>query len=87
MKYNPKVCEKIAQFEGFSALHPLLPQLRRGGMLTQGALAVIYELERLLCEITGMDAFTLQPMAGAHGELTGMMLIAAYHKNKGNKKK
>jgi glycine dehydrogenase subunit 2 len=86
MKYNPKVCEKIAQFEGFSALHPLLPQLRRGGMLTQGALAVIYELERLLCEITGMDAFTLQPMAGAHGELTGMMLIAAYHKNKGNKK-
>ena len=86
MKYNPKVCEKIAQLEGFSALHPLLPQLRRGGMLTQGALAVIYELERLLCEITGMDAFTLQPMAGAHGELTGMMLIAAYHKNKGNKK-
>ena len=86
MKYNPKICEKIAQLEGFSALHPLLPQLRRGGMLTQGALAVIYELERLLCEITGMDAFTLQPMAGAHGELTGMMLIAAYHKNKGNKK-
>ena len=86
MKYNPKVCEKIAQLEGFSSLHPLLPQLRRGGMLTQGALAVIYELERLLCEITGMDAFTLQPMAGAHGELTGMMLIAAYHKNKGNRK-
>jgi glycine dehydrogenase subunit 2 len=72
--------------DGFSSLHPLLPQLRRGGMLTQGALAVIYELEQLLCEITGMDAFTLQPMAGAHGELTGMMLIAAYHKNKGNKK-
>ncbi|MGB7568847.1 MAG: aminomethyl-transferring glycine dehydrogenase subunit GcvPB [Chitinivibrionales bacterium] len=86
MKYNPKVCEKIAQLKGFSSLHPLLPQLRRGGMLTQGALAVIYELERLLCEITGMDAFTLQPMAGAHGELTGMMLIAAYHKNKGNRK-
>jgi glycine dehydrogenase subunit 2 len=86
MKYNPKICEKIAQMEGFSSLHPLLPQLRRGGMLTQGALAVIYELERLLCEITGMEAFTLQPMAGAHGELTGMMLIAAYHKNKGNAK-
>ncbi len=86
MKYNPKACETIAQLEGFSSLHPLLPQLRHGGMLTQGALAVIYELERLLCEITGMDAFTLQPMAGAHGELTGMMLIAAYHKNKGNKK-
>jgi glycine dehydrogenase subunit 2 len=86
MKYNPKMCETIAQLEGFSSLHPLLPQLRRGGMLTQGALAVIYELERLLSEITGMDAFTLQPMAGAHGELTGMMLIAAYHKNKGHKK-
>jgi glycine dehydrogenase subunit 2 len=87
MKYNPKVCEKIASMDGFASLHPLLPQLRRGGMLTQGALAVIYELERLLCEITGMDAYTLQPMAGAHGELTGMMLIAAYHKNKGNQKK
>ncbi|HUI91949.1 MAG TPA: aminomethyl-transferring glycine dehydrogenase subunit GcvPB [Chitinivibrionales bacterium] len=86
MKYNPKICEKISQLEGFAGLHPLLPQLRRGGMLTQGALAVLYELERLLCEITGMDAFTLQPMAGAHGELTGMMLVAAYHKNKGNKK-
>jgi glycine dehydrogenase subunit 2 len=87
MKYNPKICEKIAQLEGFSDLHPLLPQLRHGGMLTQGALAVLYELERLLCEITGMDAFTLQPMAGAHGELTGMMLIAAYHRNKNNNKK
>jgi glycine dehydrogenase subunit 2 len=86
MKYNPKMCETIAQLEGFSSLHPLLPQLRHGGMLTQGALTVIYDLERLLCEITGMDAFTLQPMAGAHGELTGMMLVAAYHKNKGNRK-
>jgi len=55
-------------------------------MLTQGALAVLYELERLLCEISGMDAFTLQPMAGAHGELTGMMLIAAYHRDKGTGK-
>ena len=86
MKYNPKVTEKIAALEGFSALHPLLPQLRRGGMLTQGALAVVYELEQLLCEICGMDAFTTHPMAGAHGELTGMMLIAAYHKDKGNRR-
>lgn len=86
MKYNPKVCEKIAQLEGFSGLHPLLPQLRRGGMLTQGALAVLYELEHFLCEISGMDAFTLQPMAGAHGELTGMMLVAAYHRDRGNRK-
>lgn len=86
MKYNPKITEKIAALEGFSALHPLLPQLRRGGMLTQGALAVVYELEQLLCEICGMDAFTTHPMAGAHGELTGMMLIAAYHKDKGNRR-
>ena len=86
MKYNPKVCEKIAQLEGFVHLHPLLPQLRHGGMLTQGALAVLYELEQILCEITAMDAFTLQPLAGAHGELTGMMIIAAYHRDKGNRK-
>jgi len=86
MKYNPKICEKIASFTGFSDLHPLLPQLRRGGMLTQGALKVIYELEKLLSEICGMDVFTTQPMAGAHGELTGVMLIAAYHKSKGSSK-
>jgi glycine dehydrogenase subunit 2 len=86
MKYNPKVTEKIASMDGFASLHPLLPQLLRGGMLTQGALAVIYELEHLLCEITGMDAFSAHPMAGAHGELTGMMIVAAYHKSKGNKK-
>ena len=83
MKYNPKILEKVAAMPGFAGLHPLLPQLRRGGMLTQGALEVLYELERLLCEITGMDAFTLQPMAGAHGELTGMMLVAAYHRDRG----
>ncbi|MBD3390996.1 MAG: aminotransferase class V-fold PLP-dependent enzyme [Chitinivibrionales bacterium] len=86
MKYNPKFTEKIAQLDGFSSLHPLLPQLRRGGMLTQGALAVLYELESMLCEICGMDAFTLHPMAGAHGELTGMMIIAAYHHDKENNK-
>ena len=86
MKYNPKITEKVASLNGFSQLHPLLPQLRRGGMLTQGALAVLFELEQLLSEITGMDAFTMHPMAGAHGELTGMMLIAAYHKDKGNRK-
>ncbi|MBN1578933.1 MAG: aminomethyl-transferring glycine dehydrogenase subunit GcvPB [Chitinispirillaceae bacterium] len=86
MKYNPKVMEKIAALEGFSQLHPLLPQLYGGCMLEQGAIAVIFELEKLLCEITGMDAFTTHPMAGAHGELTGMMLIAAYHKDRGNRK-
>ncbi|HPS55265.1 MAG TPA: aminomethyl-transferring glycine dehydrogenase subunit GcvPB, partial [Sedimentisphaerales bacterium] len=64
----------------------LLPQLRIGGMLTQGALQVIYETDMLLREITGMAGFTMQPMAGAHGELTGIMIMAAYHKDKGNKK-
>jgi glycine dehydrogenase subunit 2 len=86
MKYNPKICEKIASIEGFSSLHPLLAQLPGGETLTQGALMVLYDLEQLLCEITGMDAFTLQPMAGANGELTGMMLVAAYHRYKGNHK-
>ena len=86
MKYNAKVLEQAAQLPGFRELHPFLPQLRHGGMLTQGALAVLYELEQLLCEITGLNAFTLQPLAGAHGELTGMMLIAAYHRDHGNEK-
>jgi glycine dehydrogenase subunit 2 len=84
MKYNPKIAEKVASLDGFAELHPLLPQLRGGGMLTQGALRVIYDLEQKLQEICGMDAFTLQPMAGAHGELTAMMMIAAYHKKNGN---
>ncbi len=87
MKYNPKITEKVASLEGFSELHPLLPQLRRGGMLTQGALRVVFELEQQLNEICGMDGFTLQPMAGAHGELTAMMMIAAYHKKNGNSHK
>ena len=86
MKYNPKINEKVAALDGFSGLHPLLPQLRGGGILTQGALEVLYETERLLVEIVGMDAFSLQPMAGAHGELTGLMLIAAYHRDRGHHK-
>ena len=86
MKYNPKLGEEVARYPGFNSLHPLLPQLRRGGILTQGALQVIYETERLLSEITGMAEFTMQPLAGAHGELAGIMLIAAYHKSKGNRK-
>ena len=86
MKYNPRLGEKVARLEGFANLHPLLPQLRGGGLLTQGALAVLYECERLLCEITGMGRFTMQPLAGAHGELTGMMIVAAYHRKKGHKR-
>jgi glycine dehydrogenase subunit 2 len=86
MKYNPKVAERIAAFPGFADLHPLMPQLRMGGLLTQGALKVLYEMDMLLLEITGMAGFTMQPLAGAHGELTGIMIIAAYHRDKGNKK-
>jgi glycine dehydrogenase subunit 2 len=86
MKYNPKFTEHVAALPGFTDLHPLMAQLKGAGHYTQGALEVMFETERLLCEITGMAAFTLHPMAGAHGELTGAMLIAAYHKDKGNKK-
>lgn len=87
MKYNPKVCERIASYPGFAHLHPLLPQLRGGGMLTQGALEVLYETDLMLREICGMAAFTMQPMAGAHGELTGIMMMAAYHRDRGNRKR
>jgi glycine dehydrogenase subunit 2 len=87
MKYNPRFTETLAATPGFVDLHPLLPQLKNGERLTQGALRLLYELEQWLCEITGMANYTLQPLAGAHGELTGTMMIAAYHKAKGNKKK
>jgi len=87
MKYNPKVAELIASYPGFANLHPLLPQLRMGGMLTQGALRVLHDIDLLLREITGMAGFTMQPLAGAHGELTGMMIMAAYHRHKGIRKR
>jgi len=86
MKYNPKACEAVAALPGFAQIHPLWPQLRHGGQLTQGALRLIYETERLLSALTGMAEFTLQPLAGAHGELTGTMIIAAYHRDRGNRK-
>ncbi len=79
MKYNPKVNEDVAALAGFSGLHPYLP-----GELCQGALQLMYELEKYLCEIAGMDRFTLQPAAGAHGELTGMLIIRAYHMQRGD---
>ncbi len=86
MKYNPKAAERVAACPGFAELHPLLPQLSMGGSLTQGALQVLYEMDVMLREITGMAAFTMQPMAGAHGELTGIMIMAAYHRDRGNRK-
>ncbi len=86
MKYNPKACEAAAELPGLTDLHPLWPQLRHGGLLTQGALEILYQTERLLSEIAGMDEFTLQPLAGSHGELTGVMIMAAYHREQGNRK-
>ena len=78
MKYNPKVNEKIARLDGFARLHPYLPD-----DLVQGALEVQKRLEECLAEITGMDRVTLQPAAGAHGELTGLMMVRAYHESRG----
>ena len=80
MKYNPKINDKQAGLPGFASAHPLLPQ-----ELSQGLLRLMFELERFLAEITGMDAVSLQPSAGAQGELTGMLLIHAYHKSQGRK--
>jgi glycine dehydrogenase subunit 2 len=87
MKYNPRFTEALAALPGFADLHPLLPQLEDGHELVQGALQLVYELEQLLCAITGFAAFSLQPLAGAHAELAGVMMIAAYHKAKGSRKK
>ncbi len=78
MKYNPKINEKQAGLPGFAGAHPMLP-----ADLSQGTLRLMFELEGYLAEITGMDAVTLQPAAGAHGEIAGMLLIYAYHKSKG----
>ena len=78
MKYNPKINERQAALPGLAGAHPLLPET-----LSQGALKLMYDLERHLAEITGLPAVTLQPAAGSHGELTGMMVIAAYLKSKG----
>lgn len=85
MKYNPRVSEKAARLPGFTDLHPFLAQLPGGTELVQGALEVLYEMERLLTELLGFAGVTLQPMAGAHGELTGIMLIAAYHRARGDR--
>ncbi len=87
MKYNPKCTEAISQLPGFARLHPMLAQSKAGEKACQGALQVLYETERSLCEITGMKGFTLQPMAGANGEFTGVSLIAAYHQAKGRSRR
>jgi glycine dehydrogenase subunit 2 len=78
MKFNPKVNEWAARLPGFARLHPYTPD-----SMAQGALALMLALEDALAEIVGMDAVSLQPAAGAQGELTGLMMIRAYHNEKG----
>ena len=82
MKYNPRVNEFVARLDGLATEHPYQPQ-----ELSQGCLKILEVLQNCLLEITGMDAITLQPAAGAQGELTGLLLIRAYLENKGNARK
>jgi glycine dehydrogenase subunit 2 len=82
MKYNPRVNEFVARLDGIATEHPCQPQ-----ELSQGCLKILHLLEQCLLEITGMDAVTLQPAAGAQGELTGLLLIRAHHTKNGNPRK
>ncbi len=82
MKYNPSINEEMAARKEFSAIHPLQPL-----DTCQGALAVYYNLQKSLSALTGLSEFTLNPFAGAHGELTGLMIIRAYHESRGDMKR
>ena len=82
MKYNPKINEVVARLDGLSSAHPCQPE-----SLSQGCLRILQDLSRALLEITGMDAVTLQPAAGAHGEMTGLLLVRAYHQSRGKPRK
>jgi glycine dehydrogenase subunit 2 len=79
MKYNPKVAETVAALPGFQRLHPHQPE-----DTVQGALELLWRLERALCEVTGMGRATFQPPAGASGELTGLLIMRAFHTRQGN---
>jgi glycine dehydrogenase subunit 2 len=81
MKYNPKRNERAAKLPGFAHIHPYQPE-----ETVQGALELMYRLQQDLAEITGMDAVSLQPAAGAQGEWTGLMMIAAYHRDHGEQR-
>lgn len=81
MKYNPKVADEAASYAGFAGLHPHAPE-----EMAQGALELMFRLERALCEITGMSRATLQPPAGASGELTGLLVMKAYHRFRGEER-
>ncbi|MPL65817.1 putative glycine dehydrogenase (decarboxylating) subunit 2 [bioreactor metagenome] len=78
MKYNPKINEDVSRYSGFALAHPLQDE-----STVQGALELLYNVEQYLAEIAGMDAVSMQPVAGAHGELTGLKLIRAYHRHRG----
>jgi glycine dehydrogenase subunit 2 len=78
MKYNPKIAENVAQLAGFQRAHPHQPDHS-----VQGSLELMWRLERALCEITGMARATLQPPAGACGELTGLLIMRAHHERQG----
>ena len=82
MKYNPKINEDTARLPGFANIHPKQPI-----ETTQGALVLMYQLQEWLKEISGFDALTLQPAAGAHGEFVGVLMIRSYHKDRGDKKR
>lgn len=82
MKYNPKLNEQTASLEGFTQLHPLTP-----ARYASGAIELMTRLSRHLCAITGMDAFTLEPAAGAQGEFTGLLMIEAYHRARNDLKR
>lgn len=82
MKYNPIINEEMAALPQFAALHPLQPE-----DTCQGALQVYYDMQKALSAITGLEEFTLNPFAGAHGELTGLMIIRAYHQSRGDLKR
>lgn len=82
MKYNPKVNEDAAALEGFTKVHPYQAE-----NTVQGCLELMYHLDRMLSEITGMERVSLQPAAGAHGEMTGLMIIRAYHEQRGESRR
>lgn len=79
MKYNPKINEDVVRYDGFSGIHPLQDE-----NTVQGALEIIYSMQEYLKEISGMDCISMEPAAGAHGELTGLRLIRAYHRHNGD---
>jgi glycine dehydrogenase subunit 2 len=81
MKYNPKINERLSGLHRFKLLHPYLPN-----NCVQGALELMFELQNFIADITGMDAVTLQPAAGSHGELTGILIVKAYFQNKGEER-